>query len=372
MGYKPRDVYKGRRKFRLPLLILLFTAAFLLLATVGAFYGLQQFIVYGDEGVSLQFGRTQEEAPAAEAAPAVTPDVSGMTVNIVYRDPDLSNISLPVGEDLAALQAGYVNYADAADPARLASRLEALQAENYEAIVFELKTEDGYLAWASSCATAYSYGTAGTMDYTETLAALKEQGIHVSARISVCADNLLAVRNWPVALRSAAGTPYADAASNFWLDPYNRTVRLYIIDLMKELADQGFDEIILDDLYHPMDEAGFGYSVNLHIPANPRAAVGQLAVKLAEAMQEYDVELSVCVDEHSLRHDLADSTGQDLELFWRIFDRIYCESDTELASSDRDYALEAGGSAERFVPICAWQSPENFASYVVYAPQTED
>lgn len=372
MGYKPRDVYKGRRKFKVPLLILLFAVAILLLATVGAFYGLQQFIVYGDEGVSLQFSRPEEETQTVEAAPVVTPDVSGMTVNIVYRDPDLSGVSLPVGEELTPVQAGYVNFADAADPARLAARLEALQAENYEAIVFELKTEDGYLAWASSSATAYSYGTAGTMDYTETLAALKEQGVHVAARISVCADNLLAVRNWPIALRSAAGTPYADAASDFWLDPYNRAVRLYIIDLMKELAAQGFDEIILDDLYHPVDEAGFGYSVNLHIPSSPRAAVGQLAVKLAEAMQEYEVELSVCVDEHSLRHDLADSTGQDLELFWRIFDRVYCESDSELAASDRDYALEAGGSAERFVPICPWQSPADFGSFVVYAPVSED
>ncbi len=368
MGYKPRDVYKGRRKFRVPLLILLFAVAFLLLVTVGAFYGLQQFIVYGDEGVSLQFGRAEEESPTTEAAPAVTPDVSGMTVSVVYRDPDFSDVSLPVGQELAAVQAGYVSFADAANPSRLAARLEELQAEAYSAIVFELKTEEGYLAWASTCATAYSYGTAGTMDYTETVAALKEQGVHVSARISVCADNLLAVRNWPIALLSATGTPYADDASNFWLDPYNRSLRFYIIDLMGELVAQGFDEIILDDLYHPVDEAGFGYSVGLHVPANPRAAVGQLAVKLAEAMQEYDVELSVCVDEHSLRYDLADSTGQDLELFWRIFDRIYCESDSELAASDRDYALEAGGSAERFVPICAWQSPENFGSFVVYAP----
>lgn len=369
MAYRSRDVYRGRRKYTLPLLILLFALAFLLLGTVLAFYGLQQFIVYDETGVSLQFSRPADEG--GEENPVVIPlgpDLSGMVVNIVYRDPDFSGVSFPVGENTEARQAGYIHYAETQDPETLAERLAALRQEKYEAIVFEMKTEAGYLAWASQSATAYSYGLSGTEDFTEILAELKEAGIHTTARISVCADDLLAVRNWPIALRTPAGTPYVDENGHYWLDPYNRATRVYIIELMEELVAMGFDEILLDDLCHPMNEEGFGYSVPLHIEPNPQAAVGQLAVKLAEAMEGKDVELSVCVDDYSLRQSLEASSGQDLELFWRIFDRIYCPSDAERAASERDIALGSGGTAERFVPICAYQSPENFSSYVLFSP----
>lgn len=351
-------------------MIVLFGLAFLILSTVAAFYGLQQFVVYDESGVTLQFSAPEEEAetPAAEA-PAATPDVSGMQVTIVYRDPDFSQVSLPVGEDLPAVKAGYVSYYEATDPLRLTARITELQTAGYSDFIMDLKTASGTLAWASQSGTAIGYGTNGLMDYTETLAALHEQGAHVSARISVCADNLLAVRNWPLALRAAAGTPYVDSENVFWLDPYNRELRLYIIDLIGELAAQGFDEIILDDLYHPISDQGFSYSVTLHTEASPRASVGQLAVKLAEAAQEYDIALSVCVDGDSLRYDLADQTGQDLELFWRVFDRIYCSGSRDVAASDRDQALSFGGSRDRFVPICAYEAPEGFDSYVVYIPE---
>ena len=372
MAYRARELYRGRRKHTLPLLILLFTLAFLVLGTVLAFYALQQFIVYDETGVTLQFNRAEETQESASQAVISLPDLSGMQLQLVYRDPDFSDVSLPVGEELRSLQAGYIHFAEIQKPELLAERLEALRQENYKAVVFEMKTEAGLLAWASQSATAYSYGLSGTEDLSETLAALKEAGIHTTARISVCADDLLAVRNWPIALKSEAGTPYVDADGHYWLDPYNRAARLYIIELMEELAAMGFDEILLDELCHPRSEESFSYSVSLHIDPNPRAAVGQLAVKLAEAAQELGVELSVCADTASLRGDLAESSGQDLALFWRIFERVYCPSDSEQAASDRELALKFGGSAERFVPICAYQSPESFSSYVIYSPLSND
>ena len=67
MAYRPKDIYRGRRKFRVPLMIGLFILAFLLIGTVGLFYFLQQFLVYDQTGVSLQLpfmaSETAEDAP---------------------------------------------------------------------------------------------------------------------------------------------------------------------------------------------------------------------------------------------------------------------------------------------------------------------
>ena len=67
MPYRPRDIYRGRRKYRVPLTILLFTLAVLLAGSVGMFFFLQQYMVYDANGATLQlpFGREDQTQDAA-------------------------------------------------------------------------------------------------------------------------------------------------------------------------------------------------------------------------------------------------------------------------------------------------------------------
>ena len=75
MPYRPRDIYRGRRKYRVPLTIGLFVLAFLIVSAVALFYILQQFLVYDQTGVRLQLPfmaqeTVEEELPAAEITPS--------------------------------------------------------------------------------------------------------------------------------------------------------------------------------------------------------------------------------------------------------------------------------------------------------------
>ena len=54
-------------------MILLFLLAFVLVFVIAAFYGLQQFLVYDQDGVSLQFRRTETSGPAESAQPTAVP-----------------------------------------------------------------------------------------------------------------------------------------------------------------------------------------------------------------------------------------------------------------------------------------------------------
>ena len=372
MSYKPRDVYRGRRKFKVPLTIFLFVVAGVLVLAVVLFYGLQQYLVYDQNGVTLQLpfsgqSKTEEQAVATAQQTAASDDVQ---VDVVYENPDFSDIDLTVGENLSSIKGFFVDYQDVVNSTALASKASIAQSQGCNSIILEMKPQSGQLAWNSTTDTAVGYGTAGTVDFTDTVASLHQQGFSVAAQISCCADTLLATRNWTIALQDSSGAPYADSSGVHWLDPYNHAVRDYLIGLMKELVSMGFDEIILSDLCHPINDSGFKYTVSLQTDPSPVTAICQLGRKLAEAMDSSDVTLSVLISESSLQNDLSASTGQDLSIFWRLFDRLYCSADTDNASSDLEKAssfLSDGSAANRFVPVCT-HAPSGFDSWVLEIP----
>jgi len=381
MPYRPRDIYRGRRKYRVPLTIGLFVLAFLIVSAVALFYILQQFLVYDQTGVRLQLPFMAQETVEEEPASAeITPAFEPVEVQVVYEEPDFSDLDLGGWEGLVPTKAKFVPYADAANEQKLSAALNAVSGDDYDGVVLELKDRGGQLAWTSDCDMAVAYGTTGFLDYTETVAALHERGLTAAAQISCLADNLLGARNWPVALQTAGGAVYTDSSGTCWLDPYNRSVRNYIADLMSELAAMGFDEILLADLYHPIGETvyndegepigtGFQYSVTTPTAPDPVNAVCQMARRLTEQLQESgsEVTVSAVIDEASLLAGDGARTGQDLGIFWRIFARLYCPCDNWNAMTDLETAAETlnGGSiGTRFVPVCEF-FPEDMDSYLI-------
>jgi hypothetical protein len=95
-----------------------------------------------------------------------------------------------------------------------------------------MKPPDGQLAWASQVRLADSYGVNGTAALGETVTALKAQGVYLVAALSCCVDERMATRNLPLALRDSSGGLYRDGAG-YWLDPYNKDARAYILDLSR-------------------------------------------------------------------------------------------------------------------------------------------
>ena len=368
MPYRAKDIYRGRRKYRVPLTIALFVLAFLIIGTVAMFYILQQFLVYDQTGVKLQLPfmqtETSETGETAEETPA--PTFEPVEVTVVYEDPEFTNVDLGGWEDLAPTRARYIAFSDAKDTNKLAVDIPQAAA-SYTGVVLELKNRDGYLAWASQSEMAAGYGTSGTVDYTAIVADIHERGLTAAAQISCCADKLLATRNWPVALQTAGGQSYQDGSGVYWLDPYNRSVRTYLMELMQELAGMGFDEIILADLYHPVTESPLTYSVNIQTAPNPVIAVCQMARRLVESMEDTGVTVSVLIDRTSAEYGYGAETGQDLDIFWKLFARIYCPTDSWSVSADLEYVCEhmtEGDINTRFVPVLDL-APENYESYVI-------
>ena len=312
------------------------------------FYSLQKFIVYGQDGVSLDFSSHQSSVPAGPAAPG------GVSVDVIYDNPNYSDIKTTAGEELDPIKALYLSF-QAVTPENLSTIGAQLDARGANALVLEMKNSKGVLSWNSTVALAASYGTNGTTDLTESIKALKDSGVYLVARISCCVDEYMAIRNSPIALATTEGKVYSDD-TGLWLDPSNSNVRNYVIDLSEALLDLGFDEIMLANFAHPSvaDGSTLSYSQLSSTTLTPKIIISSFAISVRDAIEEKGGKLSVLCDANSFRNGLADKTGQDPEVFGKVFDRYYWTTDSNVLSSDMETAAQSIPQASlstRFVPI---------------------
>ena len=365
------EVYRGRRK-RLNVLGVVFGAlAALILLTVVLFFGLQKYIVFEHDGVRVAL----PGAAAGEDGPLPNDETAPEQVNAVLEitDPDYSAVPAAAGEGLADMAAVFVPAQDVS-MSGVGRYMSVMSSYGANALVLEVKPVSGQLVWASSSPTAAAYSLNGSLDLEAMVAALRQQDeddeLYLVAQLSCCIDGLLAERCPSAALRFATGAAYADS-EGAWLDPYSATVSAYLTELCSELAEMGFDELLLKSLSLPITEEAIGFSVELSSTPTPEAAVCGLAVELTNALEGYDIPVSAILDTTSLRSGLADKSGQNLELFGKVFDRLCSATDSAwLSGVDRDSIdqyLTLGSLETRYVPIMNYV-PEGFTSCIVRVP----
>ncbi|MFA5021580.1 MAG: putative glycoside hydrolase [Patescibacteria group bacterium] len=90
-------------------------------------------------------------------------------------------------------------------------------------------------------------------DLDQWVAELKKQGIYTIARIVVFQDPYLAEKRPDIALKSKAGGTWRDRKGLSWVDPTQRLVWDYNMDLAKEAVRLGFDEVNFDYIRFPSD-----------------------------------------------------------------------------------------------------------------------
>ena len=83
--------------------------------------------------------------------------------------------------------------------------------------------------------------------------------------------------------------------------------------------------------------------------------------------------VSAILDTTSLRSGLAAQSGQNLELFGKVFDRLCSATDSAWRSnvdlSLIDEYLELGDTAQRYVPIMEYV-PEGYSTSIVRVPES--
>lgn len=123
-------------------------------------------------------------------------------------------------------------------------------AENTEinAMVIDVKNDNGEITYKMEQPLVQEIG-AGTRyikDMPGLVKKLKEKNIYLIARVVAFKDPLLAKERKDLCLKKKDGTVFKDKNGERWVNPYKKEVWDYLVDIGKEAATLGFDEIQYD------------------------------------------------------------------------------------------------------------------------------
>ncbi len=337
---RPRAVYRGKRKYGWLITVVLFLLILALMAGVWLFYDMQKYIWYEKEGLRLDLSGTEistQQPDSSHEADVIAPPVTD--AQVVIELPDFSDMESMVHSNLEDIQALYV----AADKmtAQNIAYYPAVLAESevkYNCLVMNIKSIDGSLRYFSTIPLVTGYGVNGTESLKETLGLLKEHDLWLVAEVSCLGDSAMAVRNSPIGLKNATGAVLSDENGS-WLDPYNSVTRGYISDLMRELKDMGFDEVLLTNVCLPADMT-IQYSQPMTAMPDSVSAISSLGRYLRREADDIGIYLSAELDGTALREGKGAEIGQDAEFFFKVFDRVYVSTSTDYYVTDIGLAME--------------------------------
>ncbi len=203
-----------------------------------------------------------------------------------------------------------------------------LKENNFNAIVIDIKDESGQLSYNSTVQTAIDIEASRNMvsNMSAVIEELHQNHIYVIGRIVTFKDAIFAGSPATVVCyREEDGNIWTDYQDESWPNPYNKNSWGYPIELAKEAAKLGFDEIQFDYVRFPQSE-GKVSTIAYGFESNTKSKSDIICDFLSEAMRQLKplgVTVSASVDGTITKKegDFA-NIGQDFARIASIVDVI--------------------------------------------------
>ena len=199
-------------------------------------------------------------------------------------------------------------------------------ADGYDGVILPMKTADGALGYVSALPLAADAGaSSGDPDRNEALRALNDTpGLYTVAQVSCLRDSALVREEPGLSLHRVSGSPWLDESRQGWLDPAQPQVQSYLIVLCRELAQLGFDEILLTDCGFPTQ----GDLDSLRAVEEKEETLETFCRQLQGALADTPVTLSVMGQRDSVTADPV--SGQTTALL-ATFGRVWTQAEDQEA-----------------------------------------
>jgi len=137
---------------------------------------------------------------------------------------------------------------------KLEKALAICKSTEINALVIDVKNDDGLVAWNSNIAAVnniHSNWSSPLKNYDKLFEYMKNNNIYSIARIVAFKDPYFAKQMAAHAIQLKTGGAYKDKAGNAWVNPFDQYIWKYLVAISEEAASRGFDEIQYDYVRFP-------------------------------------------------------------------------------------------------------------------------
>ncbi len=327
-GYR---TYRGRTsKGKIALGVLLVLIIFAALTVLA----MQRYIVYDEDGRPFLRLPEREPAEAPEELPPVEDEID-IDIDVIIQEPEEPSV-----------KAFSLTATPLTGESWQAARAAAGTA--YNTAVITLKDIEGNVYFASE--TAVRGAVQVEDDTMEALSAVTgEEGLYTVARISCLLDPRASRSDLnAMGLKNTGGYIFYDGNYTTWLNPGKEAAREYLCGLVREIAELGFDEIMLTDTGYPTE--GKIDKIDYESEGSPLA--GNLCLlweALRKTLEPYDVKLSIELPETVITEGEEPVSALVLARAVSYADRVYTVTEMERAETLSSLTLEAEAVAENRV-----------------------
>ena len=339
--------YRGRgSKGKIVLAVLLVLVILAALCVIA----MQRYVVYDEDG------RPHLELPSRESGDSGNEEEPQEELDLTIQGPErpkeiyaLSSAQTPLTTE------GWQE-----------EKMELLASSTFSnAVAVTMKDDSGHVYYDSAAAAAVS-GSIVRTDAT-TAAAISDLNAsydYTIARLSCFLDPIASKADVEgLGLKNTGGYIFYDGNDLNWLDPGKAAARTYLCSLAKELAELGFDEILLTDVSYPtegkLDKIYYGETMKAE---NLETFLDEMQAALAE----YDVTLSLELPSSVVTEGSDNIAGLLLADVASRVDRIYVETDADqaadLAAAVNQASAETSFAAELTQPA---QLPEGLGYLIL-------
>ena len=238
--------YRARQVLRRVLIVVLIVAIIASLVGLCWFVWLQRFVVYTrDKGVVID-----KKLPQQVAEGEVAGDIVRETISIYYNE---GENAINTSRDLTQMLGFY------ADEEALKTNMSMVQQQAKKMgkdtpVMLDVKDAKGRFFYSSGVSDQRS----GNMDIAAMDALIEEldsRGAYLIARLPALRDYHFGLTSTENGLFVSSGRYlWADDDYCYWLDPTKEGTVMYLVQIVTELKNLGFDEVVFDEFHFPDTE----------------------------------------------------------------------------------------------------------------------
>ena len=234
------------RQFLLRLLVVLLVVVLVaIIAFLCWFVWLQRFVVYTrDKGAVIN---TKLDPYIQEGPPVTRPDIGD--VELIYREEDDEETN---PKELTQMIGYYADAEALRDIPEVRKQAKLLEAGT--GLMLDVKDAKGRFFYSSSVNDQRS----GSIDIAAMDALIQEldqQGVYLIARLPALRDYHFGLNSTENGLFVSSGQYlWADDDYCYWLDPTKEGTLMHLVQIVTELKNLGFDEVIFDEFCFPDTE----------------------------------------------------------------------------------------------------------------------